>query len=427
MSNAGTNSFLADYLRYTDETESPKIYHRWCALTAIGALLGRNVYLKFGHSRIYPNLYTMLIGDPGARKSTAIKLAKKLLTLAGYEAFAAQKTRQEKFLLDLSGASDEQPPGTKVKFSLDQTAENLWGDDASLKEPREILIAADEFNQFIGIGNLDFCSLLGDLWDWDDEVLPYKHRLKNSKDVHIWQPTISILGGNTPENFATAFPPTILGQGFLSRLLLIHGERRSVKYAFPPEPDSSQTERLVSSLRRIRARNQRGSITIDDAARRILSSIYEGEQDIGDVRFKSYANRRYTQLLKLCLILSCADNIGNITESTVIHAHTILCAAEAVMPIALGEFGKSKNSDIAQKIIDVLSIARKPQRMIDLLKHVHKDIDRPMQLQEIMNNLAMAGRVQNVNNSGYLLKKEVARKVEFVDWQLLTEEERIDR
>lgn len=427
MSSTDATSFLDDYLRYTDETESPKIYHRWCALTAIGALLGRNVYLQFGHSRIYPNLYTMLIGDPGARKSTAIKLAKKLLTLSGYETFAAQKTRQEKFLLDLSGAPDEPQPGSKVKFSIDQTAENLWGDDASLKEPREVLIAADEFNQFIGIGNLDFCSLLGDLWDWDDEVLPYKHRLKNSKDVHIWQPTVSILGGNTPENFATAFPPAILGQGFLSRLLLIHGERRGVKYAFPPEPDSAKTEGLVSSLRRIRTSNQRGPISLDDAARRILGCIYEGEQDIGDVRFKSYANRRYTQLLKLCIIIACADNTGNITESTVIHANTILCAAEAVMPIALGEFGKSKNSDIAQKIIDVLSIARKPQRMLDLLKHVHKDIDRPAQLQEIMNNLAMAGRVQNVNNSGYLLKKEVARKVEFVDWQLLTEEERVGR
>ena len=63
--------FFDLYFEYTGETESPQIYHRWCALSMVGALLGRRVYLPFGHAPIYPNMYIMLEGNPGARSAEA--------------------------------------------------------------------------------------------------------------------------------------------------------------------------------------------------------------------------------------------------------------------------------------------------------------------------------------------------------------------
>ncbi|MFK5283171.1 hypothetical protein ACI3PL_26730, partial [Lacticaseibacillus paracasei] len=79
------------------------------------------------------------------------------------------------------------------------------------KTPAESFIAADEFNNFIGLGNTDFISILGELWDYEGV---YDYRLKNSKSVFIPYPTISILGGNTPTGFSQAFPPESIGQGF---------------------------------------------------------------------------------------------------------------------------------------------------------------------------------------------------------------------
>ena len=88
--------FFDQYLDYTKDTEACSIYHRWCSIISISALLARNVYLKFGHFTVYPNIYGMLIGEPGARKTTAIKIAKELLRQTGYHTFAPNKTSKEK-------------------------------------------------------------------------------------------------------------------------------------------------------------------------------------------------------------------------------------------------------------------------------------------------------------------------------------------
>ncbi len=76
------DSFLTQYLHYVGDTEAPIFYHRWAAISAIGAYLGRQYSFTLGHSALYTNMYIMLIGEPGSRKSTAIKIAKKTVILA---------------------------------------------------------------------------------------------------------------------------------------------------------------------------------------------------------------------------------------------------------------------------------------------------------------------------------------------------------
>lgn len=417
------DNFIDAYIRYREETEPQYIYHRWCAISVIAALLGRNFYLQHGNFRVFPNLYCMLLGESGTRKSTAIKLSKKLLSGIGYDKFSADKTSKEKFLLDLEGLPDEQDIKEGKVSSYDAITEaNLWGSGETNGIAREVFIVSDEFNEFIGAGNLDFCSTLGNLWDWDDEKIPFKQRLKNSRSVSIWQPTVNILGGNTPENYARAFPPEIMGQGFLRRLLHIHGERSGRQYTFPPEPSQVQTAELLQQLQSIQLKVT-GKATIESSALEILDAIYKSWNEIPDIRFKSYSNSRFTQLLKLCLIIAAADTNTSISRAAVIHANTTLAAAEQLMPKALGEFGKSKNSDVANKLISVIENAKGAVTAKTLWKAVQKDLEKPTDLSSIMQSLQAADRVQWVKDHGWLLKKEVKKEPEFVEWSLLTTEE----
>lgn len=419
--------FIADYLKYTKETEPPIVYHRWCAISAIGALLGRSSYINLGHFRVFPNLYTMLIGEPGARKSTAIKINKRLLTASGYTYIGADKTTQEKFLIDLEGIEDD-PSGSDSSrihssYSTSITAKNLWGDIEEYQEPKEVFIMADEFNEFAGAGNVDFYSLLGNFWDWDDPK-PYTRRLKNSRSVSIFQPTISILGGNTTENFSRAFPPEIIGQGFLSRLILIYGEKSIRKYARPTSPSAEATASIVSSLLTIR-KFARSEVVLDTEADAICDAIYDKWPATEDHRFKGYDSRRYTQLLKLSLILSAARGEDIIIGERIIEANTILAAADVNMPKALGEFGMSKTSEIADKILNFLDSQRKAVTLKDIWAHVRRDLEKMEQLASIMQGLLSANKVQFINTHGYLTKKKVTRELEFVDFnRYLTQEER---
>lgn len=419
--------FIKSYLDYTRETESPYIYHRWCCIVTIGALLSRNFYLPFGRQRVFPNLYTMLIGDAGARKSTAIKTAKGLLTASGYTTIAASKTRIEKFLIDLEGLTTEEESGiadTKANSKVyDRVlAANLWGDSGEFQEPRESYIMADEWSVFAGVGNLDMYDVLGDLWDWDDKNLNFTHRLKNSKSVSIFQPTISILGGSNLTNFIRAFPPETLEHGILSRMVIIGGERSGRKYTIPPSPTETETAAIVATMRQIR--EFRGEAKLDEEAYGILDRLYNGWTEIADTRFRSYNNRRYTQLLKLCVIISASRATREIDSEIVITANTILSAAEAVMPKTLGEFGKSKHSDVANKIMEFLYSVNRPASVKQLWALVHQDLEKPQLLQEILSSLMIADRVQNIKDKGYLPKRKVTEKQQFVDWNILTEEER---
>lgn len=418
------NEFFSSYMEYTRETESPRNYHRWCAISAAGALLSRNVWFTHGHFNVYPNLFCMLIGDPGTRKSTAIKLAKKVLGEAGYTNFAASKTSKEKFLLDLAGVEDGIPNEKSiVDLNLD------WGVEAG-GDVKEVFIMADEFNEFAGNGSVEFYDILGTLWDWDDPSRPYEHRYKNSQ-IRIYQPTVSLVAGNTPENFARAFPPEIIGTGFMSRLLLIHGERTGIKIAFPTAPSEAATKNLISIMQGMRGAKVSGPLELTDAARELLGKIYEQWIPIEDMRFVSYSNRRFSHLLKLCVIVAGSAFQKKITYETVVYANTMLSAAELKMPSALGEFGKSRNSDVTNKIMDVVSKATKPVTPKTIWNAVSRDLDKLDQLMELLRGLVTSEKLQLLpeigsNPSGYLAKIKVLPPPVYVDWKLLTPEEQRD-
>lgn len=413
MESNGDN-FITQYLHYVGETEAPIFYHRWSILSAVGAYLGRQYFLPFGHGEILPNLYVMLIGDPGTRKSTAIKLAKKILTGAGYTTISAERSSKEKFIMDLAG---EDNAGSGVDI-LDQ---NLWGKEAEEGKDAEMFIACDEFNDFIGLGNLEFISLLGTLWDFKG---PYDHRTKTSKSVIANNPTISILGGNTPVSFANAFPHDVIGQGFFSRLLLVYGESTGKKIPFPETPSIAATGHITRELQRIKL-TSRGQANFNPNAKDLLSNIYKTYKPIDDSRFIHYSNRRFTHLLKLCLVISACDFSTSIEERHVVEANTILTHTEHLMPKALGQFGKARNSDVTHKIMTVLADAESPMAVKDIWRHVYNDMEKLNDLVDMLRNLLAADKIFNVNG-GYLAKarKIVEENSDMINYSYLTEEER---
>lgn len=418
------DDFFSAYLHYSSDTEVPINFHRWSIITSLGAFLGRQFFFKHGSFEINPNMYTMLIGSPGTRKSTAIKLVKKLITQSGYTTIAADKTSKEKFLLDISGEADVDPTERKTKSAEDFLAANLWGEEDTNSQPDcECFIMADELNDFMGQGNMEFISLLGSLWDYSGI---YKNRIKSGKSVQIKNPTISILAGNTPVGFAQAFPSEILGQGFFSRILLIYGEPNGKRITFPTTPSEAATQSIVEYLRLIKNKVQ-GSATLNTEAQNLLDRIYRSDQRIDDIRFESYSNRRFTHLLKLSLICAGARISTEISRRDVIYANTILKHAEHFMPRALGEFGKSKNATVAHEILQLAHSTHEVLTFKMMWKHVNKDLEKMQDLSTILQNLVAADKLQSVPGGlGFLPKKKLLSEIdsEAVDFSLLTNEER---
>lgn len=410
------NDFISLYVEWLRETESPTIHHRWSALTMLGALIGRRAYFEFGSGTIFPNLYTLLLGGPGTRKSVAIKQAHRVATATGYAHMSKTRTTREKFLVDLQGLQD----GAEL-----QDGDFILGQDPDA--PREVFICCDEFMEFIGIKNMAFIQLLGVLFDYDLDV-PYEDGTKNTQSIKIKDPTVSILGGMTPQNFAMSFPPEILGQGFFSRILIIHGEPSGVKYTIPPPKCPIKQQAMMEALQRATICGT-GLIKYTPAAFEILDDIYQRHADkyfVQDARFTSYHNRRFLHLLKLCMLTAFSRGSSEIDAEDVVYANTTLAYAERFMPRALGEFGKSQTSEVANKIVEFISSDARVFSTDEVWNIVRMDLKNYTDLASILANLSRAGKIEYTENPPGIVpvRTIVNTNLPHVDWTLLSEQER---
>lgn len=402
--------FLDQYLLYTQDTEATATFHRWAALVGIGAWLERNIWIQHGATKHYPNHYVMFLGESGSRKSAAIKGFVRILKEAGYTTLAAEKTSKEKFSADLAARHHSESEDEELIFgTADQNAIT------------PILIANDEANDFFGINNIEFLSLLGSWWDYSGV---YEVKYKTSKSDEIPNPTVSILVGNTPTNFSLAFPPTIIGQGFFSRLLLVHGERTRPKITWPTPPSAEGTAELVAQLHRMKA-VMMGELEPTVGARKLVDAIYHQTDQFTDERFASYYNRRLTHLLKLCLVVAASKFECFISEDTVIQANTYLTYIQNLMPKALGEYGQSQDSVVTQKIMNYIHRGEKAT-LKQLAKLVQSDVSDLATIQRIISKLVFAEKLQWIGGVLAPIKHDVAEGIssKFVDFErYLTPEE----
>lgn len=389
--------FLLDYTSYAATMpETPILFNKWGGVMAVAATLGKSFFLKRGHFNVYPNLYAMLIGGPGTGKGVTFGILQSILQASGFEYFAADRSTKEKFLQDLADGFT-----FRTGSSADNGYESLDFLEREGTEPRECFISAEEFNDFIGTNNLEFIGLLTKLWSYTGV---YANRLKTGRSVEIFEPCINLFGGNTHAGFAMAFPPEVLGQGFLARLILIYGEPTGRKVSFPEPPDPAIRAALGGQLSAIKLA-VRGEAKLATNSKHLLDEINQTWSGfVDDLRFQHYASRRFTQLLKLCLIHAAARLSTTISREDVIDANTLLTDTEDVMGKALGEFGKAKNADVNSKIMAALWETSKPLTAQDLWKFVSNDLDSITALAQLLQNLMHAEKIQNVNGKGFLPK-----------------------
>ena len=388
-------AFFEDYFDYVGETEAPMLYHRWCAISMVSSLLCRSAWFPFGHGKIYPNHYIMLMGSPGTRKGTAINISTKLLKGTGYNRFAPDRLSKERFLMEMKPKFDEE---------LDKDLELLAFD-----APSEIYVVAEEFTDFVGQGGMEFMTMLTKLWDNMNE---YTHPKIHGKSVVVTQPTVNIIGGNTAQGLSLAIPPEALGNGFMSRVIFVHSEPTGKKITFPKPVSQELFNKLLSHLQEIKE-NVLGEISYTSEAANILDKMYKEYVPVDDYRFSHYGTRRFTHLLKLCIILAAVDLRTEITEEDALNANTILFYTELRMPKALGEFGRSKHADNSHSILEILGHTLKPMSINEIYKQVAKDISDVRDLSTILKNLLTAEKIQVVTikgKQGYMpLHKETKR------------------
>ena len=388
------NSFINKYIEFTaPNTESPVEFHVWAAINAAGAILARNAWIRFGHGRMYPNTYVILVGPPGARKSTSLSIMRKLLTDNTSVRFGPSDTggaRQgllsamtQKAHSELEDADEEEDideianilNGTgdfkgATGFSV-MDLDELMSQDVDPRRNNTLYISASEMTSFTGVKQFELINCLSELYDTDN----YKYQLKDTKKV-IRNPSLGFIAATTPKSLFLSMPDNAIEQGFMSRTVLVYGAKKTKRLAWPIPPDEKQLFEIGQILADVDASID-GEITFTPDAKAACERLYDYEIAITDDRFTHYKERRYGQLLKISMCLAALRQVTEISLEDVVDAHKLLVHTEKKMPDALGHYGLNPISIGKQKMTEYFK--ENPAKLIsdsDLWNHFSRDLTR---------------------------------------------------
>lgn len=193
--------------------KAPTNYVATAMFAAVGAVAGKRIEIVDGGYTNYGQLYTCLVGVPGASKSPAMKIVMQPIVSEDkslYDEYKAAKKEWQK------NGGEEPAPVLKRLTTDDATFEKLV--NILDENPNGILIYEDELidlmsnlNRYNNGDNLPKLTKF-----WSNQSIRYDRKCE--EPVMIENPFVSILSGTQPDNLQRIFAKH-LGTGFFSRWL----------------------------------------------------------------------------------------------------------------------------------------------------------------------------------------------------------------
>lgn len=285
-------NWLQVLLDQTKRAESPRSFIVWSGLTAVSAVVNNKVWLnKGGLYNLYPNIYVMLVGPSGLRKSFPPMVMRKLVGMVGNTRIIAGRSSVQAIISKLSKSSIG--PGKGI-----------------IKDAIAYINAGELATSLVR--DQDALTLLTDLHDGNYNK-EWAYNLKGSGTEELKNICITMLGAINPELFSDFITQKEIGGGFIARNFLIYETRRQQKDALlrNQEDDQIDYEVLVKHLQELTKLN--GEFVIDEDAILAYETWYDKfEPEDMDDRTGS-ANRIHDQILKVAMLLSLCERPDSLT------------------------------------------------------------------------------------------------------------------
>jgi len=327
-------SFLSDYRLYTSGNEAPPTYHLFCSLVALSSIVSRKVWLDMDYYSIYPNLYVVLVGPPGARKSSAMNTSKFLLRQLKNIPFSGECISKEQLVIEMGNA--------------EHAVEGLPPDRAIIS-PMTIMVT--ELSEFLQISAAGMIGFLTDVYDQDF----YEHKTKNKGCTVINGPHLNLLACTTPSWITMYLRTDIISGGFSRRALFVYETEKSGRIAFPTiSPDARAAwGRVLAAAQRLGT--LKGPFKWTQEAKDFYTHWYENLKIPTDENVVGYYETKHIQMLKIAML--CAISEDEVLEIRVSHikmALEFLGLVEMNLARVFEGMGRNDLNAATTKLLDVL-------------------------------------------------------------------------
>lgn len=284
-------NWMEAYANFTINTEAPKDFRNWTAISTIAGALGRKAWVSIGRFPVAPAFYIVFVAPPGvATKSTTAKQGIDLLKEAkAANLFSGSITRQA-ILDELEDCVGQVQIGNK------------------LLEMASLTMFASELGVLLGGEDLQLIDDFVDMWDSKPEL---ERRTRGEGKKSIPRPFLNLLGCTTPGWLSNNSKSYNIDGGLFSRTVFVYAEKKAKLIAYPEETtDAEYKEKLISDLKKIG--QMRGEFVLTDEAKEWGEAWYKElytnpPKHLSNEMFAAYVSRRQVHLHKTALVLSAAS------------------------------------------------------------------------------------------------------------------------
>jgi hypothetical protein len=298
-------NFLEAYRIYSSGNEAPDAFHTWAAFSVLSSCCGPNLWKDMGIiGNIQPNLYTLFVGPPGIKKSTAKDIARRLLGKISSNKhpipFAPDSCSKEALIKHMS---EEKSPCQMAFAWLDK-----------LRKYTKISIFSDEFVNLVQVGGdpLAWIQLLTEIYNPQPN---FSTATISRGSVNLPYPYVTLLGCMTPELTKALINDNALSGGFSRRTIYIFANRNSKPV---PEPVVTEEQKraedvLIERGRAIQRLTGRFEFTPDGrkAYNEWYARNFEEQEKAVTAAQQNFLQSKSVQVLKVAMLsrLSISDDL----------------------------------------------------------------------------------------------------------------------
>jgi hypothetical protein len=343
--------FLAAYRKYTRNHEATAKVHMWTGISILGAALERKVWLERDYYKVYPNLYTFIIGAPGlVKKSTATAIGVDLLRELATMNIMAEKLSASSLIEALANS-----------YSTFRYDERDIKQSASFCYASELMVMMEEV-----CGSLT--DLLTTFYDCqpNNSEKPWVYSTRSHGEVSVFGPCLNFLGCSTQSWLRRAIPPEQMEGGFASRILFVIENELPDRFVAIPEIDPELADmrgkliedlNIIHSLRGRMQQTKATYTTYVDWYESYMKSLHARRNN---TKFSGYYGRKGAHIEKLSMIASISEGDSLIIEQR--HLLKAIAWVEQLERSMLDGFASVGRNPLADSAINVLKYIQQAQR-----------------------------------------------------------------
>jgi hypothetical protein len=377
-------TFLENYLIYTSGNECPELFHRWGGLSALSSLISKRVWMPQGDAfTVYPQMYVLLVANPGIKKSTAMRFSRRLVGDIGTIPIAPTSISKEALTAFLA---DKKGPCRKT-----------FTDGETLKRYTHLSIYANELISFLAIGGrpevmIDFLTEI-----WDSNIVTTETK-KGGKEI-IEDPFLTILGCMTPQKMAQLMFEKIISGGFTRRCVFIFADKNKEPVPIVIETDEQREARAAcvergKALQKISGEFQWSPDGKDYYIDWYKQNFYQCQNANDDLVYQEFLRTKPEYALKVAMLLSLSENDELILEK--IYLRTAVAYLTEIEPGYRAIFAGSGRNDVGAiqaQFESMVLDSSEPLMKKRILTQFRKEA-KLEELEGILNHLTQAGVIE---------------------------------